>query len=140
MQAMMALMLSAIGLGNALMGLGDQKEGLLAAKRIFNSIDDGLKSPIDGLSQTGLKPEGRAKGRIELRNVNFRYPSRPDAEVCIDYSLVIEPGTTVALVGPSGSGKSTIFNLLLRQYDPLEGQVWRKSRSFFFLMFCLFLS
>ena len=65
----------------------------------------------------------RALGRIELKNVNFRYPSRPDVEVCQDYNLVIEPGECVALVGPSGSGKSTIMNLLLRFYDPLSGQV-----------------
>ena len=62
MTAMMALMLSAIGLGQALLGLGDQKEGLLAAKRIFNSIEDGINSTIDGLSQTGLKPPTRATG------------------------------------------------------------------------------
>ena len=58
-----------------------------------------------------------------MKNVSFRYPTRPEMEVCKDYSLVIEPGTTVALVGPSGSGKSTIMNLLLRNYDPLEGSV-----------------
>ena len=123
MTAMMALMMSAIGLGNAMLGLGDQAEGLIAAMRIFASIDDGRSSPIDGLSQTGLKPEGRARGRIELRNVNFRYPTRPDVEVCRDYSLVIEPGTTVAFVGPSGSGKSTIMNLLLRNYDVEGGEI-----------------
>jgi ATP-binding cassette subfamily B (MDR/TAP) protein 1 len=123
MTAMMALMLSAIGLGQALLGLGDQKEGLLAAQRIFNSIDAGINSTIDGLSKGGLKPPQRATGRNELKNVSFRYPTRPEMEVCKNYSLVIEPCTTVALVGPSGSGKSTIMNLLLRNYDPLEGQV-----------------
>ena len=131
--------------------------GMLAAKRIFDSIEDGVNSSIDGLSQTGLKPPHRATGacvlshlshlsllrpptppppvtphastplpraatgRIELKNVSFRYPTRPEMEVCKDFSLIIEPGTTVALVGPSGSGKSTIMNLLLRNYDPLEG-------------------
>ena len=43
--------------------------------------------------------------------------------MCQDYNLTIEPGECVALVGPSGSGKSTIMNLLLRFYDPLQGQV-----------------
>ena len=70
-----------------------------------------------------LSPTFLSTGRIELKNVSFRYPTRPEMEVCKDYSLVIEPGTTVALVGPSGSGKSTIMNLLLRNYDPLEGSV-----------------
>lgn len=123
MTAMMALMLSAMGLGAAMDGVSDQKEGLLATKRIFTSIDEGVNSKIDGLSQIGLKPESRLQGRIELRNVNFHYPSRPDIEVSKNYSLTIEAGTTVALVGPSGSGKSTIINLLLRNYDPIDGQI-----------------
>ena len=99
MTAMMALMLSAIGLGNALLGLGDQKEGLLAAKRIFNSIDDGVSSPIDGLSQEGNKPPHRAQGTIELRNVSFRYPSRPDVEVCKVRVCFEHPTTTFRFVG-----------------------------------------
>jgi ABC-type multidrug transport system fused ATPase/permease subunit len=123
MTAMLALMLGALGLGQALNDLGDQTAGLLAAKRIFSAIDAGKASPIDGLSETGLKPNSRPKGRIELKNVFFSYPTRPEVEVCKDYSLVIEPGQVVALVGPSGSGKSTIMNLLLRFYDPVRGDV-----------------
>jgi ATP-binding cassette subfamily B (MDR/TAP) protein 1 len=65
----------------------------------------------------------RAKGRIELKNVSFTYPTRPDVRVCKGYSLCIEAGETIALVGPSGSGKSTIINLLLRFYDPDQGEV-----------------
>ena len=123
MTAMLALMLGALGLGQALNDLGDQTAGLQAAKRIFSAIDAGKASPIDGLSETGLKPDSRPKGRIELKNVFFSYPTRPEVEVCKDYSLVIEPGQVVALVGPSGSGKSTIMNLLLRFYDPVRGEV-----------------
>merc|ERR1712146_114951 len=62
-------------------------------------------------------------GKIELRGVNFSYPTRPDIAVCKDYNLVINPGEVIALVGPSGSGKSTIMSLLLRFYDPSSGQV-----------------
>lgn len=71
----------------------------------------------------GVVPAPRATGRIELKNVNFRYPARPDVSVCKGYSLTIETGETVALVGPSGSGKSTIINLLLRFYDPDSGDI-----------------
>jgi ATP-binding cassette subfamily B (MDR/TAP) protein 1 len=103
--------------------LGDQKLGLIVAARIFKSIDDGKNSPIDGLSKEGIIQTTRASGKIELNNVTFRYPTRPDVEVCKGYSLTIEPGEMVALVGPSGSGKSTIINLLLRFYDPLSGDI-----------------
>lgn len=123
MTAILTLMLGALGLGQALADLGDQKAALLAADRIFQSIDDGKQSPIDGISIKGVTPKEPARGRIVLQNVSFRYPTRPKVEVCNGYNLVIEPGETVALVGPSGSGKSTIINLLLRFYDPSEGQV-----------------
>jgi ATP-binding cassette, subfamily B (MDR/TAP), member 1 len=123
MTAILTLMLGALGLGQALSDLGDQKQALQAADRIFQNIDDGKNSPIDGISTKGITPNERGKGRIELKDVFFRYPTRSNVEVCRGYNLVIEPGETVALVGPSGSGKSTIINLLLRFYDPLEGQI-----------------
>ena len=123
MTAIMSLMIGALGLGQALSDLGDQKAALQAADRIFKNIEDGKKSSIDGISIAGTTPKEQARGRIELQNVSFRYPTRPNVEVCNQYNLVIEPGETVALVGPSGSGKSTIINLLLRFYDPTEGKV-----------------
>ena len=122
MQAIMCLMLGTMGLGQALNDLADQNAGLQAAYRVFMAIDEAAACPIDALSTTGSTHES-VTGRIELRNVSFAYPSRPDVTVCKGYSLVIEPGQVVALVGPSGSGKSTIMNLLLRFYDPLAGEV-----------------
>ena len=123
MTSILCLMLGALGLGQAMTDIGDQKSGLQAAQRIFTSIEEGERSPIDGLSTQGIIPASRATGKIELKNVNFRYPTRPDAEVCKNYNLTIESGQVVALVGPSGSGKSTIMNLLLRFYDPIDGTV-----------------
>ncbi len=61
--------------------------------------------------------------QIEFRNCTFAYPSRPDSIILRNFSLLIEPGQTVALVGQSGSGKSTIIGLLERFYDLLEGEV-----------------
>ena len=116
-------MLGAFGLGQAFADMGDQAEGMQAAARIFKAIDESKLTSIDGLSTTGTKPAGRAKGLIELKNVSFHYPSRPDVQVCKGYNLTIQPGEVVALVGPSGSGKSTIMSLLLRFYDPLDGEV-----------------
>ncbi|WWC89113.1 protoheme IX farnesyltransferase [Kwoniella dendrophila CBS 6074] len=62
-------------------------------------------------------------GSIELRNVNFAYPSRPDAKVLNGLNLRIDKGERIALVGGSGSGKSSIQLLLLRFYDPTSGSV-----------------
>ena len=62
-------------------------------------------------------------GRIEFERAGFSYPSRPGEKALDDFSLRVEPGDTVAIVGPSGAGKSTSFQLLLRFYDLLEGQI-----------------
>ncbi len=64
-----------------------------------------------------------ARGAVELIDVSFRYPSRPDRPALHGVSLRLAPGERVALVGPSGAGKSTVLQLLLRFYDPDEGRV-----------------
>jgi ATP-binding cassette subfamily B protein len=63
------------------------------------------------------------RGEVRLENVVFHYPTRPDAAALEDFSLVVAPGETVALVGPSGAGKSTVFQMLLRFHDPQSGRV-----------------
>jgi ATP-binding cassette subfamily B protein len=64
-----------------------------------------------------------ARGEIEFRSVRFAYPDRPNAVALNGVSFHVKPGETVAVVGPSGAGKSTIFNLLLRFFDPVSGEV-----------------
>jgi ATP-binding cassette subfamily B protein len=61
-------------------------------------------------------------GRIEFRNVEFRYPGAQDP-VIRDASFVAEPGEVVAIVGSTGSGKSTLINLLPRFYDATDGSI-----------------
>lgn len=68
-------------------------------------------------------------GTIELRDVKFNYPNRPDVPVLKGINIKVEAGQTVALVGPSGCGKSTVVSLLQRFYDPLEGSVVSCFRS-----------
>jgi ATP-binding cassette subfamily B protein len=68
-------------------------------------------------------PLPAAKGAIQFDAVEFRYPTRPDTAALADFTLTVEPGETVALVGPSGAGKTTVFQLLLRFYDPQQGTV-----------------
>jgi ATP-binding cassette, subfamily B, bacterial len=65
---------------------------------------------------------GRARGRVELREVSFRYPGA-SRNALDGVSLTVEPGHTVALVGPSGAGKSTVARLLMRFADPASGSI-----------------
>ncbi|HEU0055349.1 MAG TPA: ABC transporter ATP-binding protein, partial [Longimicrobium sp.] len=62
------------------------------------------------------------RGEIEFRRVSFRYPGT-DRWVLRDVSFRVPAGSTVAVVGPTGSGKSTVAALLVRLYDPTEGEV-----------------
>ncbi|KAK9369301.1 P-loop containing nucleoside triphosphate hydrolase protein [Lipomyces kononenkoae] len=94
--------------------------GIAASAKIFSTID--RKSAIDSSSEEGERLT-EVKGDIELRNIRFVYPSRPNVTVLRDFSLKIPHGKTVALVGPSGSGKSTIVGLIERFYNPLNGEV-----------------
>jgi ABC-type multidrug transport system fused ATPase/permease subunit len=90
-----------------------------AAFEIFQIIS--RKSQINSLTDKGKK--FKFSGKIEFKCVSFRYPSRPSVLVLNKLSFVVEPGMKVAFVGPSGSGKSTITALLLRFYDPEEGNI-----------------
>ncbi|KAM3367842.1 hypothetical protein ACQJBY_016410 [Aegilops geniculata] len=65
----------------------------------------------------------KVRGEIELRHVDFAYPSRPDVMVFKEFSLRIRAGQSQALVGASGSGKSTVIALIERFYDPMAGKV-----------------
>eukprot|EP00667_Euglena_gracilis_P001803 EG_transcript_1803 len=69
------------------------------------------------------------RGVIDMRGVSFAYPSRRDRKVLSDLSFTAEPGTMTGLVGASGSGKSTVFGLLMRFYDPVEGQILLDGRD-----------
>ena len=57
-------------------------------------------------------------GNVEVKNVKFTYPSRPDVTVLKGLSVDVQQGKTLALVGPSGCGKSTVVSLIERFYDP----------------------
>jgi len=87
---------------------------------MFEVIKKILK--IDASSMDGMVLED-LRGEIDLRNVYFRYPVRPDVHIFTGISLHIRNGTTTALVGQSGSGKSTVISLIERFYDPDSGEV-----------------
>ena len=63
------------------------------------------------------------EAQIDFENVSFFYPARQAKASVQDFSLSVEAGKTVALVGVSGAGKTTIFQLLMRFYDPTSGRI-----------------
>ncbi|KAK4425202.1 ABC transporter B family member 20 [Sesamum alatum] len=87
---------------------------------VFEIIDRAPK--IDPDDNAALKP-ANVYGSIELKNVDFCYPTRPDVLVLSNFSLKVNGGQTVAVVGVSGSGKSAIISLIERFYDPVAGQI-----------------
>ena len=68
-------------------------------------------------------PAPGVTGDIRMEKLLFHYPSRPDHATLSDFSLHVQAGETVAVVGPSGAGKTTLFQLLLRFYDPQAGRI-----------------
>lgn len=91
-----------------------------AGGKIFETID--RIPPIDSSSEEGARPE-ECTGEIELKNVDFTYPARPEVQILEDFSVKIPAGKVSALVGSSGSGKSTIVGLVERFYDTDSGSV-----------------
>ncbi|XP_068336628.1 ABC transporter B family member 15-like [Pyrus communis] len=98
----------------------DLAKGADAVGSVFAVLDKYTK--IEPEDPEGLDPK-RITGSIELRNVHFAYPSRPDVLIFNGFSIKIEAGKSTALVGQSGSGKSTIIGLIERFYDPIKGMV-----------------
>lgn len=99
----------------------DIAKGNGAVKSIFKIID--RKSEIIPDDPKGVKATRRIKGIVELKNVIFCYPSRPDHMIFTGLDLKVDAGKTLALIGQSGSGKSTVIGLIERFYDPIEGTV-----------------
>jgi ABC-type multidrug transport system fused ATPase/permease subunit len=115
MVAIFCVQIGAMGLGMIQPALNALSKARVAAKTILTVVN--RKPTIDSSSSDGKRPAS-CSGRIEFRDVHFRYPARPDHKVCNGYNLVVEAGQTVALCGASGSGKSTAIQLVLRFYDP----------------------
>jgi len=115
-----AIMTGAMSLGNATPCMAAFAEGQSAAYRLFTTIK--RKPEIDPDDQTGKQLED-IKGDVDLNDVYFSYPARPEQLIFDGFSLHVSSGTTMAIVGESGSGKSTVISLVERFYDPQAGEV-----------------
>ena len=100
--------------------VGDLQRAAGATERLFDLL---ATAPEIAAPAAPTALPAPPVGRIAFEQVRFFYPSRPDSPVLDDFTLVVEPGETVALVGPSGAGKTTVFQLLLRFYDPSDGRI-----------------
>ena len=100
--------------------IGDLQRAAGATERLMELLEaeSQITDPIYPQSLPSL-----VRGSLEINDLHFCYPSRPDSFALQAVNLNIEPGMTMALVGPSGAGKSTLLELLLRFYDPLQGSI-----------------
>ncbi len=102
--------------------LGDAQRAAGASERLLELLAE--RSPVIAPATPRTLPHRAAGGApLVLHNVRFHYPSRPDHAALENFTLAVEAGETVAVVGPSGAGKTTLFQLLLRFYDPQAGSI-----------------
>ena len=95
-----------------------------AAKWLYGIIEMGPKQQDPSQNK---KPE--LNGDVVFKDVNFAYPTRPDATVFQNFSLTVPAGKTMALVGQSGCGKSTAIALLEKFYTPASGTITVRGRA-----------
>jgi ATP-binding cassette subfamily B protein len=100
---------------------GDLLRAAGATERLMELLASA--SPVTSPAQPISPPAPRAGSSVRIAGLRFHYPSRPATPALADFALEVAPGETVALVGPSGAGKTTVFQLLLRFYDPQQGEI-----------------
>ncbi|KAK2444713.1 ABC transporter B family member [Trifolium repens] len=123
--AVMSILFGAISITYAAPDMQIFNQAKAAGYEVFEVIQ--RKALIHNESK-GEMPS-KINGYIELRNVYFSYPSRPEKPILQGLSLSIPAGKTVALIGSSGCGKSTVISLITRFYDPMRGEIFIDSHN-----------
>jgi ABC-type multidrug transport system fused ATPase/permease subunit len=119
------LFFSTFGLSMAATLAPDVDNGVKAAKNVISTIE--YQTTIE------MKEDDREiidiHGDVEIRDVVFVYPNRPDITILKGVSLKIKAGQSLGVTGTTGCGKSTIVQLLMRFYDPTSGDVYVDGRN-----------
>ena len=103
---------------NEISGVVTELQNALAcAGRVFELIEQ----PAQSAEPTRPLRPGKVQGGVKIENLAFSY--RQDRPLIRDFTLNVQPGQRIAIVGPTGCGKTTFINLLMRFYDPQEGQI-----------------
>lgn len=117
-RAAMARILGLIELGS------DKMQGHVPDYSLpLQSSEDSKEKDVEATATTLSRQSGSQAASVQLRDVHFSYPARPDIKVLDGLSIDIRPGKFCALVGPSGAGKSTIISLVERLYAPQSGSI-----------------
>ncbi len=93
---------------------------MASAKRIREVLEEEPDLNDETAAQKALTVK---EGRVEFRNVSFRYYKHSEDSVLDDISLTIEPGSVVGIIGSTGCGKSTLVSMIPRLYDPDQGEI-----------------
>jgi len=111
------------------MGLNTNLQQVAKVQGAFYEIASLITEPIRQKGYYETKEVTKAQteseiGEIDVTDIGFNYPSKPDVKVLNKVNINIANCSTVALVGHSGCGKSSIIALIERFYDPIEGKVF----------------
>ncbi|XP_073305508.1 ABC transporter B family member 2-like [Primulina huaijiensis] len=118
MKTFMIMIITALSMGETLAMAPDILKGNQRLASIFEVLDRKTKIVNDVGEEVYA-----VDGTIDLQNVEFSYPSRPNVLIFKDFNLTVHAGKSMALVGQSGSGKSSVIALILRFYDPTSGKI-----------------
>jgi ABC-type multidrug transport system fused ATPase/permease subunit len=110
----------AMGAGSSMSNVPSVNKAKQSAGKIFEITDE--RSTLDVRSATDTQIKEVKEGKIEFKNVDFKYPSRT-TKIFNEFNMEIPANYKIALVGHSGCGKSTITNLLLRFYHTQGGEI-----------------
>ncbi|MFR2495398.1 MAG: ABC transporter ATP-binding protein [Christensenellales bacterium] len=103
---------------NEISGVVTELQNALAcAGRVFELIDEPTQTPDPADAEKIVNPDGE----VAIDHVHFSYT--PDRKLIEDFTLHVQPGQRVAIVGPTGCGKTTMINLLMRFYDVDSGEI-----------------